>query len=92
VQRQPDTVEALLGDVVDVGLGDEVGAPLLVELLHRRLAQARAVEHLLHRALGAAVAGLHHVAFLQQPAPEVHALQQHLTVLGIHNFRAFGAQ
>ena len=51
VQGQAHAVEALGRDVVDVGLGNEVVAVALVEVLHRRVAHAGVVEHLLHGAL-----------------------------------------
>jgi hypothetical protein len=92
VQGQPHAVEPLVLQVVNVGLGEEIIAPLLVKALNLAVALALAEKEFLDGALGTAVAGLHHVAFLHLPAAEVHAAQNYFLAAGIHDFGAAGLQ
>ena len=91
VKRQPHAVETLCGNKVNVGLGDEAGSVLLVELLHLRLRHG-AQQPTFDLPLRAERIGFDDVAFLQQPATHVAAPQQNGLALGIHNFRTLRAQ
>ena len=76
VHRQAHGVETPCGHRIDVGLGDVVVAPGLLERAHLFLAD-QIGDARFDRMLGALAGHFQHVAFLQHPATEADAAQQH---------------